>query len=481
MALAKATDKAIAKELADVVRRVYNGPKREQLSVNYARQAVEESLKLEDGFLKQGDWKARSKRIILDTMVRRVAINALSVWVGMSLLTVLYQDELQSADADSPQKAAPAPVNKAKTAPKQDAKRRKKAPSPSDAESGATDASDVEDAPQPPAKKRRVAKASQAKKVISEDEEDMSEASEGSGDEEPPKPAAQRRSKHPTESESELSDVPDESSESKPTSEKEETPKPAPEDADELSDVIDEPPKRKGKAKAKAKAKPSSPPTEANNDKPATDDSDGELSSVLDEPPPPKRKRKSTKDIAPSKSTVARGAKSTTATDSPDEAQIKLLQSQLSKCGVRKVWAFEFKKCGADTPKAKIKHLKEMLADVGMTGRFSEAKAREIKEMRELQADLEDVMQGEKSWGVGGGGKGARRRAAAAAATARGRGLKKEGSEGEDDDEDEEEEGKNGDVGSEESDEGGKTAVRGKGPGRRRPDLAFLEDESESE
>jgi hypothetical protein len=77
MAPAKATDKAIAKELADVVRRVYNGPKRDQLSVNYARQAVEESLKLGDGYLKEGDWKARSKQIILETVVRRVAIHVL--------------------------------------------------------------------------------------------------------------------------------------------------------------------------------------------------------------------------------------------------------------------------------------------------------------------------------------------------------------------------------------------------------------------
>jgi hypothetical protein len=57
--------------------------------------------------------------------------------------------------------------------------------------------------------------------------------------------------------------------------------------------------------------------------------------------------------------------------------------------------------------------------------------------------------------------------------------LKEEGSEDEDDDE--EEDGENGDDGSKESDEEGKTAVRGKGPARRRPELAFLGDESESE
>lgn len=257
------------------------------------------------------------------------------------------------------------------------------------------------------------------------------------------------------------------------------TRKPAPDDEDsELSEVIDEPPKRKQKPKVKAKptAKPSPPPAEP---KPA-DDSSSELSSVIDEPPPPKRKRKSAKDAAPSKPPGGRtGAKSSTAAaDSPDEAQIKVLQSQLSKCGVRKVWAFEFKKIGADTPKAKIKHLKEMLVEVGMTGRFSEARAREIKEMRELQADLEDVMQGEQSWGVGREGRGARRRAAAAAATEKARRMKEVESGGSED----EAGGENGEGGTDESDEGDrKPAVHGKAPAKRRADLAFLGDESESD
>lgn len=72
MAPAKATDKAIAKELVDVVRQMYNGPNREQLSVNYARHVVEEKLKLEDGFLKEGDWKEKSKQIIKGTCVSRI-------------------------------------------------------------------------------------------------------------------------------------------------------------------------------------------------------------------------------------------------------------------------------------------------------------------------------------------------------------------------------------------------------------------------
>ncbi len=41
-----------------------------------------------------------------------------------------------------------------------------------------------------------------------------------------------------------------------------------------------------------------------------------------------------------------------------------------------------------------------MLRDVGMDGRFSEARAREIKEQRELLADLEAVTEMNRAWGA---------------------------------------------------------------------------------
>jgi hypothetical protein len=69
MAPAKATDSVIAKQLAGVVRQIYNGPDRDQLTVNHAREAAEKKLKLEDGFLKAADWKAKSKQIIVETLV----------------------------------------------------------------------------------------------------------------------------------------------------------------------------------------------------------------------------------------------------------------------------------------------------------------------------------------------------------------------------------------------------------------------------
>ena len=68
------------------------------------------------------------------------------------------------------------------------------------------------------------------------------------------------------------------------------------------------------------------------------------------------------------------------------------------KCGIRKVWGKELKPY--ETPKAKIKHLKEMLEDAGMTGRFSQEKANQIKEARELAADIEAVKEGNERWGM---------------------------------------------------------------------------------
>lgn len=341
-----------------------------------------------------------------------------------------------------------------------------------------------------PAKKRKIAKKPRAKTKAVSDEEDeaKSDDSEGeTGSKARENAVPQRPKKDSSESASELSDMPDGSPESKPKAGEESASKPAQEEdsSSELSSVMDEPPKSKKKSKSKATAKPEPSPAPAED---ANGDSSSELSSVIDEPAPaPKRKRKS-KEPAPEKSKGSgsgsgtkagrrAGKSSASGGDlSPEEAQIKQLQSQLNKCGVRKVWAFEFKKCGADTPKAKIARLKEMLAEVGMTGRFSEAKAREIREARELQADLQEVMQGEKSWGVGSGGRGARRRAA--------RSMKELGVS-EDEEDDEGGDGGRGGAGGRESgdsdDEGARPAVRGRGPARRRADLAFLGDESESD
>ncbi|TPR10076.1 Phosphotransferase enzyme family protein [Aspergillus niger] len=94
-----------------------------------------------------------------------------------------------------------------------------------------------------------------------------------------------------------------------------------------------------------------------------------------------------------------KNAEETPKDDSESElsAEIKRLQGWLLKCGIRKMWAREL--APYDTPKAKINHLKGMLKDAGMEGRYSVEKANRIREERELKADLEMVQEGAKRWG----------------------------------------------------------------------------------
>lgn len=115
-----------------------------------------------------------------------------------------------------------------------------------------------------------------------------------------------------------------------------------------------------------------------------------ELSDVLDQVPKPKRSR-SAKGTRKASSKPAKTAKpKVVANLMPDEAELKTLQGQLKKCGVNKIWGFELKQFEDDS-KAKIRHLRKMLKEVGMDGRFSEARAKEIKERRELMEDVEAI------------------------------------------------------------------------------------------
>jgi hypothetical protein len=130
----------------------------------------------------------------------------------------------------------------------------------------------------------------------------------------------------------------------------------------------------------------------------AGQDSGSEMSDVIDDGPKPKgRKRRSGSSEPKSKDKKQKKAVQKPQDKDPDAEEIKRLQGWLIKCGIRKMWYKEL--APYDTPKAKIRHLKEMLAEAGMTGRYSQEKATEIKEARELQADLEAVQDGAKLWG----------------------------------------------------------------------------------
>ena len=127
------------------------------------------------------------------------------------------------------------------------------------------------------------------------------------------------------------------------------------------------------------------------------DNSESEMSVVLDEAPVRKKSNAtSTKLVSKPKTKPIKDADPNI---DPEETEIKRLQSWLLKCGVRKLWHREL--ASYDTPRAKIKHLKGMLSDLGMDGRFSAEKARQIKEERELKADLEAVKGFAERWGEG--------------------------------------------------------------------------------
>ncbi|KAK5094176.1 hypothetical protein LTR70_004252 [Exophiala xenobiotica] len=163
----------------------------------------------------------------------------------------------------------------------------------------------------------------------------------------------------------------------------------------ELSDAPSEPADDKEEEEAEA-----NPAAKAQDD---NDDISSELSSVIDDPEPVKKKSKAKNGDVKSSSKQRRSSTSTKsksgAEPDPNSEEIKRLQGWLVKCGIRKVWGKELKPF--NTPKAKIAHLKKMLSDVGMTGRYSNEKAAQIKEARELAADIEAVQEGNERWGKG--------------------------------------------------------------------------------
>lgn len=127
---------------------------------------------------------------------------------------------------------------------------------------------------------------------------------------------------------------------------------------------------------------------------------DDELSELEDDGPTKRQRSKSKGDAKPKSkapSTKSTSKKPAAVDLTPDEQEIKKLQSQLVQCGVRKVWGVELKKF--DSSKAKMSHLRGMLQDVGMEGRFSEEKAKRIKEEREFSKDLAEIKEGNKAWG----------------------------------------------------------------------------------
>ncbi|KAL6899011.1 hypothetical protein GGI43DRAFT_76497 [Trichoderma evansii] len=335
-------------------------------SVNKVRRHVEEKLGLEDGFFTSDTWKQKSKTIIKEQVDKLLdedgsePENEPDTKVGI---------KRQSSEVESPQP-----------------KRRKKASEPAKKK----EESDVDETPKKESKTKIKKLASRSKAKSDGSEEEDTKLGEI--------PSLARNRKRSVKDESE-----DESKQNAPSSDdptaikKQETP------GDEKNSSLKSQPDSEAED-AKADIKDES--------KPEVNEED-EYSDVIDEPPPTKRKRGEKKESS-SKPKASKSAikKETATTDDPKDVEIKKLQSQLTKCGIRKLWHIELKQYG-DNAGAKIRHLKKMLSDIGMDGRFSEAKAREIKEMRELQADVEAAQEMDRLWGTSSGGRASRSKSSA--------------------------------------------------------------------
>jgi hypothetical protein len=351
--------------LKRIVTRTYK-TNHDELTVKRVRKAVEDALDLPADWLKQHHvWATRSKELITSEVEKLDAAGDEDNDDDESEEDAPVVKKAQKKSTGAAAKVNASKKRKATAAPKVAAKAK-------------------------PRKKRRVSSDE-------EDEESESEAVSSVGENMTPSPPAKRVASRPkvaaTKARSKAvvdsdDDDEDEDEEVKVQAVKSPAkPRPQAKVVDSEDDEEDD---------SKEKEAPAPPVKDDGHD------SESSLSSLLDEPPKKKRQKKSTpaKTSKPKSKTTSK-AKPAPKRDSkdltPDDEEIKRLQGWLLKCGIRKVWGKELKPY--ETPKAKIAHLKGLLADVGMTGRYSVDKARQIKEQRELAADLEAVTDFDKKWG----------------------------------------------------------------------------------
>ncbi|OHF01230.1 transcriptional regulator [Colletotrichum orchidophilum] len=415
------SDKEIEATLLATVRDVFKTDN-DNLTVNFIRKRVESDLEIEDGMLSSGKWKDKSKKLIKEL--------ATSLMEGNAESDVEVKPEGDEENAK----------------PKKSGKRQ-----------GAETS--------PPAKRRKRAS-------VKVEDSEASASEEGKAEAKPKKRAASRKKKQDTpviDSDSD-EESPVKPKASEPTngraSKVEESGSDALSSPPDSEDEKDEEKLQKEKLEAKKDDKSAENQPQASDDKKAeepADDTTSELSDVIDEPPKPKRKKKEAGVGSKTKAKATKQKKAPAAPESPDDAEIKKLQSHLVKCGIRKIWGFELKQYGDDT-KAKMRHLRGMLKDIGMDGRFSEAKAKEIKERRELEADLEAVQEMNASWGAEG---------RSSRSKARGQPPPKKAMK-DDDSEDENDKEDDGD-----DDEEQESHIPSRARGKARADLAFLGDDDE--
>ncbi|KAI0862116.1 hypothetical protein F4860DRAFT_473550 [Xylaria cubensis] len=481
---------ALEGHLKEATRQLYDADPN-TVTVNLVRQRAEEQNDLEKGFFTTQDWKARSKTLITEFVQTLLANDSPSSTPEPKAAEDTKNGVKRSSSDNEASSSPPAKRQKKATSATTSKNSRLKKESSSSALSELSD-SDVEPKTEKDTKAKTAKESSKQESDSQLSDLDLSEE-EPKKKKKAKKPAAPRKAKK-KESESELSDLSssedkpkpmkkrgrkpkkpensgNESKRKQPTAKTKRTAKHEKVDSDSEDELnggnkvkkneSDTGVKTEGVITAKTEDSEKEAKSEKKEDKLSVDDSDSSLSSVLDEPPPKKRKGKDAKGASKPK-------QSTTKELTGDEAEIKKLQGQLVKCGVRKIWGIELKKFGGDG-KAKIRHLRTLLHDVGMDGRFSEAKAREIKEKRELMGELEAVNEMNELWGLEG------RNGRASRSKAPRKSLKEESDEDNNNDDDGERKPK-----AEELDEDVKVKTNSR-MSKRMADLAFLGSDSESE
>ncbi|PWN26681.1 hypothetical protein BDZ90DRAFT_275016 [Jaminaea rosea] len=168
------------------------------------------------------------------------------------------------------------------------------------------------------------------------------------------------------------------------------------------------------------------------------DDDDGAGASTSKAKP--KKKAKTPREPKAKKATKS-SKKAETSSSDPQEEEMARLKKFVVACGVRKQWSkwFTSMEPPAETPKAQIRALRELLAEVGMEGRLSMEKAKQIKEKREFEEEMKAI-GADMPVSDDGGGRGRRKRTSAG-------GSKKPYKDDDDDDDDgdDDEEGESGD------------------------------------
>jgi hypothetical protein len=143
--------------------------------------------------------------------------------------------------------------------------------------------------------------------------------------------------------------------------------------------------------------------------------SDSDMSILIDSTPPRKKQKNPLKakpanpNVPPAKPKVAKENKTKTASV---EDKLKSLKTLVFKCGVRKQWSSARSLIGTNnrqkefssemTTSQQIAHVKGILRSLGMTGRLSVEKAKQIKEARELKTELEFIQETAAKIGVEG-------------------------------------------------------------------------------